>query len=188
MQKAFHIDMTRCTACYACVVACKNQNQIKAGPVRWRRVVRFELGRFPDVSVRSFSLSCMHCGSPPCVESCPTRAIQKRKKDGIVVVEPSKCIGCRTCSLTCPFGAPQFNDEGKMEKCDYCLQRTEEGLEPACVQVCPTRAISSGTIEELLALATRNAAKRMVGATDPSFFLKTDEEGASLRHVHLDIS
>jgi Fe-S-cluster-containing dehydrogenase component len=74
-----------------------------------------------------------------------------------------------------------------MEKCDYCLQRTEEGLEPACVQVCPTGAISSGTIEELLALATRNAAKRLVGATDPSFFLKTDEEGVTSRHVRLDI-
>jgi anaerobic dimethyl sulfoxide reductase subunit B (iron-sulfur subunit) len=60
-----------------------------------------------------------------------------------------------------------------MEKCDYCLERTERGLEPACVQVCPARAISSGTIEELADLASRNAAKRLLGTPDPSFFIKT---------------
>jgi anaerobic dimethyl sulfoxide reductase subunit B (iron-sulfur subunit) len=174
MQKGFFLDLTRCTACYACVVACKDQNDIEAGPVKWRRVVRFELGRFPNVSVRSFSLACMHCGKPPCVESCPTGTIKKRENNGIVVVDNAKCIGCRTCFLTCPFGAPQFNTDGRMEKCDYCLERTEQGLEPACVQACPARAISSGTIEELVNLASRKAAKRLLGATDPSFFIKTD--------------
>ena len=172
MQKGFFIDLSRCTGCYACVVACKDQNDIKAGPLKWRRVVRFESGRFPQVSVRSFSLSCMHCGNPPCVKSCPNRAISKRQEDGIVVVQTSKCIGCRTCSLVCPFGAPQFNSEGKMEKCDYCLERTEQGLEPACVQVCPARAILSGTIEELSNFAIRNAGKRLISVTDASFFVK----------------
>ncbi len=174
MQKGFYVDLTRCTACRACMVACKDQNDIQAGPIQWRRVVRFESGRFPKVSVRSLSLACMHCSHPPCVPSCPAGAIKKRPGDGIVTVDPAKCIGCRNCSIACPFGAPQFNAEGKMEKCDFCLERTEKGLEPACVQVCPALALSAGTLEELAELASRNAAKKLLGATDPSFFLKTE--------------
>jgi Fe-S-cluster-containing dehydrogenase component len=91
---------------------------------------------------------CHHCEDAPCAKACPTGAIQK-KENGIVTVDPKKCIGCHECLWACPYGVPQFNDQGKMTKCSLCAERVEEGLEPACVRACPAEAPMFGTAEEI---------------------------------------
>jgi Fe-S-cluster-containing dehydrogenase component len=75
------------------------------------------------------------------------------------------------CLTACPFGIPQFGSDGKMKKCDFCLDRLEKGLNPACIDVCPTRALHGGTLDELSSLAAQKSARRLIRSTDPSFFI-----------------
>jgi len=113
----------------------------------------------------------MHCGIPFCAEVCPTKAIYKRMEDGLVTVDPDRCIGCKMCLTACPFGIPQFGRDGKMKKCDFCLDRLEKGQNPACMNVCPTRALHAGSLDEISSLAAKKSALRLKQKTDPSFFM-----------------
>ena len=171
MQKGFYLDLTRCTSCYACVVACKAHHAIYEENLYWRRVMTLETGSHPTVRLANLSMSCVHCGTPACREVCPTKAITKRTEDGLVIVDQNLCIGCKMCLMACPFGVPQFGKNGKMQKCNFCLERLEEGLSPACVNVCPARALHAGSLEELSELAIRKTAKQFIRSTDPSFFI-----------------
>ncbi len=156
MQLGFFFDQTRCTGCYACVVACKDWHDVPAGPASWQRVVTIERGKFPDVFVAYLATSCYHCENPACVAACPVSAITKREQDGIVVVDGDKCQGrdnCDLCLQACPYNAPQFGAEpnARMQKCDLCLDRLAQGKQPICVAACPTRALDAGPIDELRA-------------------------------------
>lgn len=155
MQLYFHFDQTRCTGCETCVVACKDWNDIPAGPVGWIRVYTIEKGKYPNVAVSFLITSCHHCHKPACVDVCPVNAISKRAEDGIVLVD-SRCLGkdrCNLCLETCPYRAPQFGAEGnaKMEKCDFCIDRWAKGRKPICVDACPMRALDAGPEKELVA-------------------------------------
>ena len=163
-QYGFYFDADRCIQCRTCEVACKSTHNIEPG-VKWRRVIEIWEGEFPNITRTFFSLACMHCGKPACVEVCPTGAISKRAEDGIVVVDRDKCNGCRECLPACPYGVPQFGDDGTMQKCDFCIGI---GREPACAVSCPAEALSFGTLDELLEMATGKAIKRMDGITEPS--------------------
>ncbi len=171
MQKGFYLDLMRCTSCYACVVACKAHNTFLEERVYWRRVITLESGAYPVVRLANVSLSCLHCGAPACKVVCPTRAIHKRAEDGIVIINPNLCIGCKMCLTACPFGIPQFGKDGKMQKCDFCLDRLKKGFMPACMNVCPARALHAGSLNELALLASRKSAHRLIRSTDPSFFI-----------------
>lgn len=149
-QIGWIIDLTKCTGCHTCEVACKMENntfpQLSPLPVKsawgsaqvnWRRVLEIESGRFPNVKRSFYTMSCHHCAHPACMASCPADAISKRGQDGIVLIDQSKCIGCKYCATACPYGAPQFNETtGLMEKCTFCVHRIDAGLEPACVTSC----------------------------------------------------
>ena len=175
-QIGFYIDTDRCVACRSCEVACKQWNNLapnvvgEAGP-RWRRIVSIEDGTFPDLTAVSMSMACMHCGKPACAAVCPTGAITKQAADGIVVVDQGKCIGCHYCFFACPFGVPQYGDDGTMQKCNLCLERLEQGKQPACVATCPSRALNAGTMEELGRLAMEKTATKLAGATQPSVLI-----------------
>ena len=155
-KPAFHMDMQTCTGCKTCMVACKDKNDLPAG-VRWRRVYEYSGGEWlpgPDGTFRQdvfayyVSVSCNHCERPICVEVCPTKAMT-RDGDGIVTVDPRRCVGCRYCEWACPYGAPQYRpDLGVMSKCDLCRDELEAGGVPACVASCPTRALTFGELEE----------------------------------------
>ncbi len=158
-QLAFFVDISSCTGCKACQVACKDKNQLPVG-INWRRVFQYEGGDWVEESgfmkpsgffAYFVSAACMHCENAVCMEVCPASAISKRE-DGIVLIDETKCIGCRYCSWVCPYGAPQYDTErGVMTKCTFCYDLIDKGEDPACVEACPYRAIEYGELEELQA-------------------------------------
>ena len=124
-QHGFYFNASRCIKCHACEIACREWNEVEEGP-RWREVVTVTSDTSPKPSMMNISMACMHCAEPPCRDACPTGAITKRTDDGIVVVDPEKCIGCGYCLWACPYGAPQFGKNGKMQKCNYCSTQGKE--------------------------------------------------------------
>ncbi|MFB6133682.1 MAG: 4Fe-4S dicluster domain-containing protein [Halanaeroarchaeum sp.] len=172
-QWGFYFDPEQCMGCHACAISCKNRHGVDEGGVDWRRVEHVESGEFPDVSAMNVSISCMHCGDAPCEKVCPADAIEKRDSDGIVTVDRDACIGCHYCGWACPYGAPQYGDDGKMQKCNLCLDRgagsgagetpkheQEDPLTPACVDECVGGALKAGPMEDMMDEASQNAAEK----------------------------
>lgn len=96
--------------------------------------------------------------------------MQKREKDGIVFLDHSLCVGCKTCISACPWGAPQWNgDTGKVVKCDYCMDRVDEGLKPACVTACTTHCLDFGQVEDMTQIRRRRHANATASLEDSSF-------------------
>ncbi len=154
MQVGFYFDQNRCTGCYTCAVACKDWHDVPAGPASWLRVSIIERGKYPQPFRAFLPTPCYHCAEPACVPACPVDAITKREEDGILVVDRGTCLGkdaCQLCLEACPYDAPQFGaeDNAKMQKCDMCLERWEEGKKPVCVMACPMEATDAGPLEEL---------------------------------------
>ena len=167
-QYGFYVDTERCVQCHACEIACKGWNNVELG-IKWRRVADFWEGSFPAVSNRTISYSCMHCETAACVKVCPSGALAKRTQDGIVTVDQSKCIACRSCSDACPFDIPQYGPEGTMQKCDLCLERLERQQQPLCVATCPGEALKAGSMEDLMRIVSEKSGKRLRAKTNPSF-------------------
>ncbi|GMR09282.1 MAG: 4Fe-4S dicluster domain-containing protein [Anaerolineae bacterium] len=101
------IDLSRCTGCRACMVACKVENNTPQENF-WMHVFRFEDGTYPDTRVRFMPRPCMHCENPPCVDACPTGA-RFTREDGLVATDFETCIGSRYCQAACPYGVNYFN-------------------------------------------------------------------------------
>lgn len=138
-----------CIGCRACEIACKDKNGLSAGP-RFRRVAYVEGGKFPDVFAYKVNMSCNHCAEPACLPTCPTGAIFKRTKDGVVDIDSSLCIGCRKCEAACPYGAPQFDVEEKVvKKCNMCVDELDAGRKPYCVQACMMRVLDIGEVSAM---------------------------------------
>jgi len=143
-KKSLLVDMELCYGCFSCEVACKQEHQLGVGP-HFIKVKQVGPTRIGGKLVMDFvPMACRHCGKPACIEACPEDAIYKRS-DGIVLINEEKCTGCQLCIEACPFGAPQFiPEENIVQKCDLCVERIDQGLLPACVQVCPTGALIFG--------------------------------------------
>jgi tetrathionate reductase subunit B len=91
---------------------------------------------------------CMQCEDPSCVAACPVGATFRRD-DGVVVIDPAKCIGCGNCVTACPYGARYRNPMTRIaDKCDFCSHRLAKGQEPACVETCPTKARVFGDLND----------------------------------------
>ena len=104
---AMAIDLTRCTGCRACAVACKVENNTPRANF-WMITLRYEEGEYPDTKMKFLPRPCMHCDSAPCVKVCPVGARYKRD-DGLVATDWKRCIGCRYCMVACPYGVNYFN-------------------------------------------------------------------------------
>jgi len=153
-QMGFYFDQTRCTGCFTCSVACKDWNNLPIG-VNWRKIKIIENGIFPKLFLAYLSSTCNHCTNPPCLKACPVEAITKRASDGVVIVNSNKCIGKEDCGAkclkVCPWDILQFGngENPKMEKCNFCFERLDQGKQPICVEACPMYALDSGDLEEL---------------------------------------
>jgi formate dehydrogenase iron-sulfur subunit len=166
------VDTTRCAGCRACEEACAKANGLPVPDIADETVFKTERRRSPS----QFSVinryqtrageffvknQCMHCLEPACVSACLTKAMHKTK-EGPVVWDSSKCMGCRFCMVSCPFDTPKFEYDRaipRIRKCTMCFTRLEQGKVPACVENCPAEALTFGPRSKLLAEArTRIAA------------------------------
>ena len=201
------IDLNKCIGCDACTVACKVANGTPAG-VFWNKVTKTMTGTFPNVSSVIFPRPCMHCDDPACVAVCPTGASHKRE-DGIVLVDYSRCIGCKYCIAACPYGVRTFVselasnypgkspsaveqlgfaklDSGVVQKCTFCYTRVEQGLQPACVQTCPGEARTFGDLDDpssdISKMITKLGAVQVLPemGTNPSVYYVPSPKGATL--------
>jgi len=159
---AMVIDLDKCVACQGCTVACRMENNTPpAGPgaaaagraILWNEVLPFVEGKYPNVTATFIPRPCMHCENPPCVKVCPVGATYQ-DEEGLVLQRYERCIGCRLCTVACPYGVRYFNwyapswpggieqhlnpdpevaprPKGIVEKCTFCVQRRRKAREKA---------------------------------------------------------
>lgn len=143
-------DKKNCIGCLSCEAHCKTYHGLPEGP-RLGQIIPVGpkmVGNLPKMSF--VFMPCFHCEDPWCVPACPTRAMRRRPQDGIVYIEPSLCVGCKSCITACPWGAPQWNPHsGKVVKCNYCMDRIDRGLKPSCVTKCVTHCLHFGEAKDL---------------------------------------
>lgn len=145
MKMKLVLDVEKCCACGACAIACMDQNDIDTESMTpFRRVADFEKGN----EFLYTSVSCLHCDDAACIQGCPVGCLKKDPVTQLTVYDNTNCIGCHSCAMACPVGAPSFNKENKMVKCHGCLTRQQHGLQPACVLVCPTGALRMVDVDE----------------------------------------
>ena len=142
------IDQRRCIGCHSCSIACKSENNVPLG--FWRSWIKgIQKGTYPNVGNHFLRRLCNHCDVPPCCQVCPVQATVRREQDGVVVMYYGKCIGCGMCVSACPYDARFFNPiRHTADKCDFCSSRIEQGLQPACVDACLSKALVFGDLDD----------------------------------------
>ncbi len=158
-------DTRKCVGCHACVIACKTENALPEGGFRDWITTETE-GTFPNLSMEIRSERCNHCAAPSCVTACPTGASHVGE-GGTVGVTRGKCTGCKACIAACPYGARYVHPKGHIDKCTFCAHRTARGLEPACVEVCPTRSLTFGDMSDATAEVTKLLRSRRTKVLKP---------------------
>lgn len=174
------IDFTECIGCQECEKACQQENSLPDHPLE------------TDLSARNYTVVlkhggqfyrklCMHCLEPTCVSVCPVGALTKSEK-GPVLYDKNKCMGCRYCMISCPFGVPRYEwykAAPVIRKCIFCYQRVEKGGETACSWVCPTGATRMGQRSHLLDIA-RERLRRRPERYVPQIYGKHEVGGTSV--------
>jgi Fe-S-cluster-containing dehydrogenase component len=162
-KRAFVIDIGRCNGCHCCQIACKDEHvgndwspyakpQPDTGQF-WLKLNDYVRGTVPKVKLHYVPVLCQHCDQAPCLEACPVEGAIYRRADGLVIIDPEKCTGCRQCLLSCPYDALFFNEDLNIaQKCSGCAHLLDDGwAAPRCVDICPTGAMKFGDESEFAA-------------------------------------
>jgi Fe-S-cluster-containing dehydrogenase component len=153
-KKVFVIDIAKCNGCHNCQIACKDEHvandwtpiakpQPEVGQF-WLELTERVRGTVPKVKVAYRPHLCMHCDEPPCLEACPIEGAIYQRADGLVIIDPVKCTGCKSCVDVCPCeNVIWFNDDLNIaQKCTGCAHLLDDGwTEPRCADACPTLAL-----------------------------------------------
>lgn len=178
---AMVVDVQKCIGCQACTVSCIMENAVPANSFR-TVTSTYEVHDGKRTGTYMLPRLCNHCDEPPCVPVCPVGATFQRK-DGIVVVDGDRCVGCAYCVQACPYDARFINhDTGKADKCTFCAHRVDAGLLPACVETCVGGARIFGDlndpesqVRELLDHNKVKVLKPEMGTQPHVFYLGLDE-------------
>ena len=198
-KKAMLLDVSRCTACRACQVSCKQWNSLPAEKTKFTGTYQnppalsgktWTLIKFiepEDGKTRWLfrKLQCLHCTDASCVLVCPVGAT-RRREDGVIVIDQAACTGCKSCVESCPFENARFDPEtGTARKCTFCLDRIVNGLEPACAKICPSGAIVFGERDKIMELAIQR--RQALAQKDPNLSPRIygDTELSGMAVIHL---
>ena len=183
----FLADLRKCIGCRTCQVACKAENDVPLGVYRtWVKEV--EKGTYPRVRRHFIPIVCNQCAEPACTTVCPVIATYSLP-NGIVYIDPHRCIGCRYCMAACPYAVRYIHPVRSVaEKCDWCWPRVRDGYgPPACVQACPTGVFVFGDLEDpeseiskILARESTVVLKPETGNQPKAFYIGLDDEAARL--------
>jgi Fe-S-cluster-containing dehydrogenase component len=160
MAKVFAIDVARCTGCYNCQLACKDEHcgndwtpyakpQPETGQF-WCGVEEHVQGSIPKVRIHYIPKMCNHCANAPCMAAAKNGAVYRRD-DGLVIVDPEKAAGQRAIAAACPYGAVYLNETLDLpQKCTGCAHLLDHGAKlPRCADACPTDALRFGEETDL---------------------------------------
>jgi Fe-S-cluster-containing dehydrogenase component len=190
------VDVVRCIGCRACVTKCKEAN---GKPADVRTVAGAAYDAPVDLNAQTLTVikrwsgekevgfvkaQCMHCVHPACASVCMMKALHKGEH-GVVEYDIDKCVGCRYCQIACPFNVPKFEWASvtpRIVKCELCRHRAKDGKGPACAEVCPRDAVTSGKRGALLAEARRRMAERP-DAYHPTVYGETDAGGTNVLYL-----
>ena len=173
-QYAFEVDLDRCSGCKACVTGCHSRNGLDDGET-WRAIGEVAAGAACGSSLQTVTTACHHCADPGCLSGCPVLAYEKDPDTGIVAHLDDQCIGCRYCTMKCPYDVPVYDERrGIVRKCDLCATRLADGEAPACAEACPTEAIRIVHVARDIDAPTARAGFAAVpGAPDAAITLPT---------------
>ncbi len=160
MSVAILTDVTKCIGCLECVAACKKENKLELDrPRTWHSDDGLSARNWTSIvqkpDKKYIRKQCRHCLEPACASACPVGALHQTK-EGVVVYDASKCLGCRYCMMACPYGIPRYDwDEPVpyVRKCIMCYDTVTKGGEPGCTSACPTGATIFGDRDKLIAEA-----------------------------------
>ncbi|MBE0599013.1 MAG: carboxypeptidase regulatory-like domain-containing protein [Desulfuromonadales bacterium] len=165
-MKAFVVDLSICNGCYCCQISCKDEHVANdwtpyAAPQPdtgqfWVKVNEEIRGTVPKVKISYAPMMCLHCDDAKCMKECSSGAISRRA-DGMIVIDPTKCVGCKLCPDTCPNGMIYFNENLNIsQKCTGCSHLIDDNWDhPRCVDSCPTGALKYGEESELQELIAK---------------------------------
>jgi formate dehydrogenase iron-sulfur subunit len=204
MARAMLLDVSKCTACRSCQVACKAWNDLP-GEITvcagcydnppdlsldtWNRIAFYEIERAGGQVAWLFRpIRCLHCTQASCVEVCPTGAAAHRGE--FVVIDPDVCIGCGYCAEACPFDVPRLghgDEKASARKCWFCQDRVTNGRNPACASACPTGAIEFGDRSALVSKGqARVALLKARGLADAMLYGESELGGLHQMYVLTD--
>ncbi len=185
------IDVAKCTGCYACFLACKDENAGEEHPgytaappmtgQHWINLIEVERGTFPKVKHNHIPVTCAQCDNPACIDSAENGAVYKRE-DGIVIIDPVKAVGQKQIVNSCPYRVIFWNEEKQLaQKCDGCAHLLDKGYkEPRCVEMCPTSALLFGDLND-----PKSAVSQVVAAQKP--YARTPEYDLGDKVLYLNI-
>ena len=189
MSKAILTDITKCIGCLECVTACKLENNLESeSPKKWQKNDGLSAKNWTSIIQKQedhyIRKQCRHCLEPACVSACLVGAMQKTK-EGPVIYNGDRCIGCRYCMVACPYGIPRYDWEQAVpyvQKCNMCYTRLKQGQQPACIEACPEKVSVFGPRDKLLEVAKARLAAHPE-KYQPKVYGETEIGGTSVLYI-----